>query len=122
MSVFDGSWAAEYVIFVEMDFGDVCGRLGWLAKLMGGSCLDLIMNSSAVWGMDGVTCSSLVRGLAISLGQTLGFLCFIFTSFYLLSFHVGILSPFFFTSVISLDELLRGDLIQIWYFFSFFSV
>lgn len=48
MSVFDGSWVTKYVIFVGMDFGDWLerGDKGRLAKkkLMGGSCLDLIMN------------------------------------------------------------------------------
>lgn len=71
VSVFDGSWVAKYVIFVGMDFGDWLereARAGWQKKknLMGGSCLDLIMN---LWGRvdggggGGVTCPLLVRVL-----------------------------------------------------------
>lgn len=101
MSVFDGSWVAKYVIFVDMDFGDWLERetKGRLAKkkLMGGSCLDLIMNSSSDLWVGG--CVPVVgAGLTISLGQALGFLCFIFiASFYTIFFfslRVGILSPF----------------------------
>lgn len=56
--------------------------------------------------------------LTISLGQALGFLCFIYRFFYtifLLFFRVVILSLFSFHTCLSFDELLRGDLI-VWSF------
>lgn len=88
VSVFDGSWVTKYVIFVGMDFGDWLEReirAGWQKKnLMGGSCLDLIMNLwvGVGWGYVPVVGS----GLTISLGQALGFLCFIYRFFYTIFF------------------------------------
>lgn len=98
------------------------GGKGRLAKkkLMGGSCLDLIMNLCGVGWMGGYV-PVIGSSLTISLGQALGFLCFIYRFFYtiffssLLSCSYIIVFLFLHYTCLSFDELLRGDLI-VWSF------
>lgn len=77
---------------------------------------------------DGWGCISLGKVFTISLGQTVGFLCFIFTSslrapFFVSCRYISHLSDFvaFFFSIFLRKDFMRRDLIQICLFFFLFD-